>query len=168
MKTPQTTKSPNRTGSESSDDPAQVFAVLTEIHMLHQLSSAGFNKAQDHELHMSHFSILNRLLRFGDGKTPQSLASHMNVTRATMTNSLARLSDAGLIEVRDNPEDKRSKLVFLTPDGRQARDSAIGRVAPLMMTYAEFMKPGEIGTLLKLLRRLHEAMDPEFESDRAY
>ena len=161
-------KRQQKDSSQPPEDVALMFAILTEVHMLHQLSSAGFNKAQDHELHMSHFSILNRLLRFGDGQTPQALARDMNVTRATMTNSLARLSQAGLIEITENPDDKRSKLVYLKRAGHSARDAAIGRIAPLMTEYAEQMKTGELKRLLTLLRSLHEAMDPTFDAERDY
>lgn len=145
-----------------------MFAILTEVHMLHQLSSAEFNKSQEHELHMSHFSILNRLLRFGDAKTPQWLAAQMNVTRATMTHSLARLSERGYVELLPNPGDKRSKLVYLTPAGRKARDQAIGRVAPRMHAYADALGSERLGDLLTLLRELHATMNPEEEDPSFY
>ncbi|MEM9385370.1 MAG: MarR family transcriptional regulator [Pseudomonadota bacterium] len=148
------------TSKANSTDPELVFAVLTEVHMLHHLSTSEFNKEQDHTLHMAHFAVLNRLHRYGDAQTPQQLADKMRVSRATMTNSLARLTEKGLINVLDNPSDKRSKLVFLTAEGRKARDGAIARVAPALEHYASSLGNDALEELLRLLRVLHQSMDP--------
>ncbi|MEM9168171.1 MAG: MarR family transcriptional regulator [Pseudomonadota bacterium] len=135
-----------------------VFAVLTEVTIIHQQSTAEFNKSQGNELHLSHFSLLNRLVRFGNPKTPQSLADEMGLTKATMTNSLAKMSERGLIEVTGNPADKRSKLVAITAKGRKARDEAIKRVAPIMAGYAESIDKSDLVELVRLLRLFHESM----------
>ncbi|MEM1433456.1 MAG: MarR family transcriptional regulator [Pseudomonadota bacterium] len=148
-----------------TEDAGLVFAILSEVHIVHQMSTGDFNKAQNNELHMSHFSLLNRLVRNGDAQTPQRLAQQMNQTRATMTNSLARLSDRGYIDVIENPRDRRSKLVFLTPAGRKARDTAIGRIAPTMQRYIEGMSSEDLADLYRLLRKMHGAMDVNDEEN---
>ncbi|MEM6709052.1 MAG: MarR family transcriptional regulator [Pseudomonadota bacterium] len=168
MKGKRTRKSVKATAQTINEDVGLVFAILAEVHIVHQMSSGDFNKAQNNELHMSHFSLLNRLVRNGDAQTPQRLAEQMNQTRATMTNSLARLSERGYIEVLENPRDKRSKLVFLTPLGRKARDAAIGRVAPTMQKYMEGMSPEDLSDLHRLLRKMHNAMDTDEDENPQY
>ncbi|MEM6415152.1 MAG: MarR family transcriptional regulator [Pseudomonadota bacterium] len=148
----------------SVDAVTMVFAVLTEVTIIHQQSTAEFNKSQDNELHLSHFSLLNRLVRFGDPKTPQSLADEMGVTKATMTNSLAKMSERGLIKVTENPTDKRSKLVAITVKGRKVRDKAIKRVAPNMADYAQSFDKDDLVELFRLLRRFHASMSLDTRS----
>lgn len=141
------------------DAHALLFSVITKIHMLHHLTATGFNRSQGNGLHISHFGVLNCLMRTGDGKTPQALANQMNLTKATMTNSLARLSENGLVKVQDNPNDKRSKLVFLTPAGRKERDAAVQRTVPSLEQSLARLDIKDLKELFRLLQVLHEAMD---------
>ncbi|QUJ78003.1 MarR family transcriptional regulator [Sulfitobacter albidus] len=90
-----------------------------------------FAKSLPDGVHPSHFSILNHLARLGDDKPPARIASAMQVTKNTMTHSLKVLQSRGYIEVRPDPQDGRGKRVFLTPEGRAFRDSAIGKVSEL-------------------------------------
>ena len=163
------TKSNDRsTQVAPAPEVATMFAILTEIQMISQLTGSAFYKKQDYELHMSHFGILNRLFRFGDAQTPQALAEAGNVTRATMTSNLVKLSSQGLVEVLDNPRDRRSKLVFLTSAGKKARLNAIRRVEPIMAEYAANLECENLHTLLNHLRELHHSVDPTFKEDVGY
>lgn len=139
-----------------------MFDVLTEIHMLAQLSGADFNQCQDHKLHMSHFRILNKLFREGAAQTPQALAKAQGLTKATMTSSLKKLSDEGLVEMFDNPKDARSKLVFLTTKGKRMRLQAIENASPKMVEYAASLSTEMLKSLLQNLRELHQSVDTEY------
>ena len=48
-----------------------------------------------------------------------------------MTHTLAGLEKRGLVEMRPNPEDGRSKRVWLTPAGRTFRDRTIRQMGPV-------------------------------------
>ncbi|MEM9496453.1 MAG: MarR family transcriptional regulator [Pseudomonadota bacterium] len=107
----------------------EVFGFFTEIGIINQLSTTLLAKSLPDGVHPSHFSILNHLARLGDGKSPNQIASAMQVTKNTMTHSLKVLSDRTYIEVRPDPQDGRGKLVYLTPSGRSFRDGAIAQVS---------------------------------------
>ncbi|MEO0864689.1 MAG: MarR family transcriptional regulator [Pseudomonadota bacterium] len=104
---------------------AEVFGFFTEIGIINQLSTAMLAKSLPDGVHPSHFSILNHLVRMGDGKPPVRIASAMQVTKNTMTHSLKVLQDRGYITVAPDPEDGRGKLVYLTDAGRVFREQAI-------------------------------------------
>jgi DNA-binding MarR family transcriptional regulator len=53
------------------------------------------------------------------------IAAAMQITKATMTHSLAVLEKRGFVETRPSPEDARSKLVYLTDAGRAFHAEAI-------------------------------------------
>lgn len=111
------------------DDPAnEVFGFFNEIGIINQLSTAMLSKSLPNGVHPSHFSILNHLVRMGDGKSPMRIASAMQVTKNTMTHSLQVLTNRGYITVASDPEDGRGKLVYLTDKGREFRDQSIDRV----------------------------------------
>ena len=109
-----------------------LFQVMNEIGIIQQLVTTEFNRRLPENLHVSHFSVINHLVRLGDGRTPHQLSSAFQITRATMTNTLTKLSGRGFIEIRSNPEDGRSKLVYLTDEGRAFRDRAVEAVDPYL------------------------------------
>jgi MarR family transcriptional regulator, organic hydroperoxide resistance regulator len=56
-----------------------------------------------------------------DGITQIELGRRIDVDKATLTPIFDVLEDAGLIERRRNPDDRRRNNVFLTPRGRAMR-----------------------------------------------
>ena len=111
--------------SKDDANAGEVFSFFTEIGIINQLSTALLAKSLPDGVHPSHFSILNHLVRLGDGKPPARIASAMQVTKNTMTHSLKVLQNREYIVVERDPEDGRGKLVFLTPIGRAFREQAI-------------------------------------------
>ncbi len=104
---------------------AEVFAYFNEIGIIAQLSSALLAKVLPDGVHPSHFSIINHLVRVGDGATPVRIAAAMQITKATMTHSLNVLEKRGLVQTRPSLDDARSKHVFVTDAGRTFQAEAI-------------------------------------------
>ena len=111
--------------TKSNHDPAQVFAFFNEIGIINQLSRAMFEARLPDGMIVQHFSVLNHLMRLGDGKTPLSIARAFQTPKPSMTNTLSGLEKRGLVEMRPNPDDGRSKQVWLTDAGRHFRNQAI-------------------------------------------
>ncbi len=136
-----------------------LFALFNEIGIIEQLAVTEFNRRLPDGLHVSHFAVINHLVRLGDGRTPARLAQAFQVTKPTMTNTLSKLSQRGLIEVRDNPEDGRSKLVFLMPAGQAFRDEAIATLYPMLDRMAERLDLEALLAILPQLRALRVYLD---------
>ena len=113
--------------SDADPSPGGAFAYFNEIGIIAQLSGALLARVLPDGVHPSHFFIINHLVRMGDGKTPMRIAAAMQVTKATMTHSLRVLEKRGFIETRPSRQDARSKLVFLTSEGRAFQRQAIAR-----------------------------------------
>lgn len=146
--------------TQTKDTSAEIFDFFNEIGIIHQLSSAMLAKSLPDGVHPSHFSILNHLVRTGEGKSPVRIASAMQVTKNTMTHSLKVLEDRGFIEVRPDPDDGRGKLVFLTSAGRSFREDAIRNVTQM---FARIIGPDQRAVmrrtqddLVKMRRHLDE------------
>lgn len=142
-------------------DGAQVFAFFNEIGIVSQLASALFTRLIPTGLHLSHFIVLNHLVRLGDGRAPAQIASALQVTKPTMTNTLSVLTRHGFISVDPNPEDGRSKLVRLTPAGRAFREEAVAGLAPALAFVAEHISQDELLSVLPVLQKVRKLLDAE-------
>lgn len=73
------------------------------------------------------FDVMATLRRSGAPYrlAPTVLFSTLMITSGTMTHRLKRLQANGWIERQDNPDDARSKLVQLTPEGLALIDRAV-------------------------------------------
>lgn len=109
-------------------DPA-FFRLFNEIGILEQLSRAAFEARLPKGMLVSHFSVLNHLIRVRDGRTPLEISTAFQVPKTTLTHTLAGLEKAKLIEMRPNPDDARSKQVWITEAGRKFREQAIQSMA---------------------------------------
>ncbi|WP_415921564.1 MarR family winged helix-turn-helix transcriptional regulator [Tateyamaria sp. SN6-1] len=111
-------------------DPAVFFEVFNEIGIIEQLSRAILEARLPDGLIAPHFAVLNHLTRVGDGRTPILMARAFQVPKTSMTHTIKGLEAHGLVETRANPEDGRSKCVWLTDAGRQVRQEVIAGLAP--------------------------------------
>ena len=133
--------------------PADVFEVFNEIGIIEQLSRARLEAQLPPGLIAPHFTVLNRLVRVRDGATPIDMARAFQVPKTSLTHTLQGLEARGLIEMRPNPEDGRSKTVWITEAGRALRDKAI---AALAEDFAPIMAEIDIERLLDLKPALTE------------
>ena len=143
---------------------ALIFGFFNEIGIVSQLGSALFTRLIPGGLHLSHFIVLNHLVRLGDGRTPVQIANALQVTKATMTHTVTVLTRHGFVEVVPNPDDGRSKLVRLTEAGRAFRDDAIARLAPALGFVADSVSVDEIGAVLPVLEKVRKLLDAERDS----
>lgn len=80
-----------------------------------------------HDLVRWEFDMLATLRRAGEPFTlsPTQLFSTLMITSGTMTHRLKALEKRGFIHRLANPQDARSMLVALTPEGRERIDLAV-------------------------------------------
>lgn len=137
----------------------QLFQVFNELAIIQQLASAAFNQCMPDGLHISHFSVINHLMRTGEGKTPLQIASALQVTKATMTHTMTVLQKRKLIKIQRNPSDGRSKLVYLTKSGESFQKKAIVALSPLLDHIGKECNVAELSAMLPNLQKLREVLD---------
>lgn len=136
------------------------FEFFNEIGIIDQLAGTILERALPDAMTRAQFAVLNHFVRLGhDERSPAQLANAFQVTRPTMTSTLARLAREGLVAIRDDPADGRAKLVSLTDKGRAARDEAILAVGQVLPLLDQMIDPGEVAAILPILRRLRIALD---------
>lgn len=73
------------------------------------------------------FDVLATLRRHGApyALSPGALMDSMMITSGTVTNRIDQLEKAGLVTRKQNPDDRRSMIVALTPSGLELIDEAV-------------------------------------------
>lgn len=138
---------------------ALYFQLFNEIGIIEQLSRTMFQERLPEGLTVPHFAVVNHLVRVADGRTPVQLATAFQVPKTTMTHTLGGLARRGLVELRPNPRDGRSKRAWLTEAGRAFREEAVASLAPDLEEVARALPPEEARAVLPGLRRLREWLD---------
>jgi len=140
---------------------AEYFRLFTEIGIIEQLARNILEARLQPGFVLAQFSVLNHLARVGDGCTPMILAKAFQVPKTSMTHSLAVLEREGLIEIRKNPKDGRSKLVYLTDAGRRFQQATIDSLAPDVRRIAATFPPDQVARLLPDLEALRNFLDAD-------
>ena len=135
------------------------FQLFNEIGILSQLSRTMLESRLGSGMLMPHFSVLNHLIRVGDGTTPLALSNAFQIPKASMTHTLAGLVKAGYIEMRENEKDKRSKCIYITRTGRAFRDRAIQNLVPDVEELAKEFSVNDVEAMLPALVELRKVLD---------
>jgi DNA-binding MarR family transcriptional regulator len=142
----------------SADPP--VFQLFNEIGIINQLATRMFERALPKGMTQAQFTVLNHFVRLDlDEKSPAELASAFQVTRPTITSTLARMERAGLVAIKADPRDGRAKRVSLTKKGRAMREVCIEAGAGLVPVVEALMTNAELGAILPPLSHLRHALD---------
>jgi DNA-binding MarR family transcriptional regulator len=143
-----------------SEDPiALYFEFFNEIAIIEQLSRNVLEDRLPDGLIAPHFSVLNHLVRLGDGRAPIDIARAFQVPKTSMTHTLKVLERHRLITLRPNPGDGRSKLVYITEAGRTLRNETIRAMTPEFRAMAEAFDAEQLRAALPFLKAMRAYLD---------
>src|SRR4051812_16082688 len=107
------------------------------------------------------YSLLSYVAKLGPIR-PVDLAREMAIQPSTLTRNLRPLLDAGLLELGPGA-DQRSRLVSVTPAGREKRQEAQRRWRVAQEQINEVLGPGRVIELHALLDECMERLSAELE-----
>ncbi|WP_326644921.1 MarR family transcriptional regulator [Streptosporangium sp. NBC_01755] len=142
---------------ERPDLDVQPLQVLSRVSRLaRHLDRARRAAFAEHDLEIWEFDVLTALRRAGEPyeMSPGALLRATLVTSGTMTNRIDRLTAAGLVRRRPDPEDRRGVLVSLTGTGRTRVDSAFDDLLRRERELLASLQEREQQALADLLRTL--------------
>ena len=125
-----------------------------ELRLLHDFGFFG------HYLHLhaggrsGKQHILARLLRHGGHLTQRELFAGCQISSAALSEVLAKLEAAGLIERSRSDEDRRQQEVTLTEEGEQLAHQIQQRKWDFEAHASEVLTPDERNQLINMLDRL--------------
>lgn len=144
------------------------LGLLGRLFRAAQLADAALGKAlARHDLQPGWFDLLAALRRAGAPYelNPTELARTTMLSSGGMTKRLDRMVEAGLLERRPDPSDRRGILVTLTPRGKAAIDGALEAHVANEEQLLRSLTPTQRRTLDDLLHAL--LVDLESSSGRA-
>lgn len=128
-----------------SNQLARLFAMRLQEAML----DIGLAPAQ--------FMTLVELWR-EDGLTQKGLVERLDVEQATMANTLSRMERDGLILRKDNPEDRRSRTIWVTDKARALQSAATSAAVSVNARAQGDMGAEDVATTLQAMRAMIAAL----------
>jgi len=141
------------------NNPHTFYEVFLETGIIAQLSRAMLEACTPDGLTQAHFTVLSHLIRVEDGRPPLAIAKAFQVPKNTMTHTLKGLNDRGLIQFSPNPEDSRSKLVYITKEGKKMHERITKALGPEFEQMASEFDLIKLKKALPALRELRVYLD---------
>ena len=119
---------------------------------------------QAHDLSVTEWRVIAVLGRF-PGITATDVVQRTAMAKVAISRTVRQLLDKGMLEREANDSDRRSKKLFLSPEGERV----YRRVAPAAVAFEarllEVLSEEEQATLARLLDKLTEAASEMVEGD---
>ena len=107
----------------------------------------------EHKLSSAQFDVL-ATLDHGEGITQQELAGRLLVTKGNVCGLIDRMEEAGMVERRADPGDRRANRIYLTASGRARLSEALPGQRALIRETLGRLDADQLRTLHELLGRL--------------
>lgn len=124
-----------------------------------RLELVGDDAVKDFGLTNARWRVLGAIAVSPAPMTVAQIARMMGLSRQAVQRLANEMSTTGLVELQDNPSDRRARIVALTGRGRESYDAVMKRwraewTAPM----EEILTDDEIVDTLRCLRRLRALM----------
>lgn len=112
------------------------------------------------DLSNAQLDVLANLLAGPDeGLTQEQLGQRLLVTKGNVSGMLDRLGERNLVERRPHPEDRRSKLVHLTPPGRDVAEKAVKVQRGFIAELLEAVPASDLALLGVVMEHVEQRID---------
>jgi MarR family 2-MHQ and catechol resistance regulon transcriptional repressor len=119
----------------------------------HALTRHARNSFAAMDLGFTDFTVLEALLHKGP-QLVNDIGRRIHLTSGAITTAVDRLEERGLITRVVDTQDRRARLVTLTPHGRNLIEKAFGAHERRMNAAARALTPGQRAQLYTLLKKL--------------
>ncbi len=117
------------------------------------LQAHAFQSIRALGLGLSDFGVLEVLLHKGPMPV-NAVGERIRLTSGSISIAIDRLEEKGLVERKDDPEDRRARIVHLTAEGRKLIECAFAGHAAAMEVATSGLSGVERTTAIRLLKKL--------------
>jgi len=153
-------------GTATQDRVKLISQVLWAIpRVYHRLSEAGETIYSGYNLTSGKRSLLNDLVVQGPHSIVQMVRARPPISRQYIQRLVSELRLAGMVELTENPGDRRSKIVKLTRKGQDVIDALTPQehaLAEHLMADHNDKELETAGTVLTNLAKILETGTPEY------
>lgn len=97
--------------------------------------------------------------RMGDGVRPGVIAERLHIEPPSLVRIIDHLIDAGLLERREDANDRRAKLLFLTAEGRKRAQQLEAALIPFRRQLFSQIDKNDIAAIKRVLDALGSAIE---------
>ena len=94
-----------------------------------------------------------------EGTPSTQLGPNMGMESTSLSRSLNKLEDIGVIERKPDPEDKRKSIIHLTESGLSSREIAKNVVLEFNNNVFSKCESSEINTFFNVLKKINKVID---------
>lgn len=134
--------------TERPDLAAMLYPLVRELIAIEMPILAA------HEVSMWGYSVLNAL-DDTPVRTQSALAEAIGADKSRIIGTLDELQQAGLIERTPDPDDRRVRLLSITPQGRAMRRAVRKDIQAAELQVLDGLPAADRKTFLRLLQQLH-------------
>lgn len=98
--------------------------------------------------------------RLGGGVRQVTLAAHIGIEGPSLVRLLDQLEAAGLLERRDDPEDRRAKTIWLTAEGKTLTRRIERVLTELRERLLQDISDADIAAALRVFQALDTVTEP--------
>jgi DNA-binding MarR family transcriptional regulator len=102
-------------------------------------------------------AVLDQLRRHGPLTVPQ-IGRNQSLSRQFVQRMVNEAAEDGLVELADNPQHRRSRLVRLTDDGRSAIERVVARERAELAVVAAHVDDEEVAATKRVLERMLDGL----------
>lgn len=137
-------------------DTRPIDELMFEIFRVHdRLQATGDATVKSVGLTSGRWLVLGAIALSDEPLPVAHIARNMGLSRQAVQRSTNEMASRGLVETIENPELRRSKLIVMTPAGREAYEAALALWrSEWTGAMEEILTDEEILTTMRLLRRL--------------
>ena len=107
-------------------------------------------------LSLSKFAVLDRLMKASESLLLTRLAEQLSCVKSNITQLVDRLEADGLVERKDDPEDRRSVLAAITDEGQRRYEAGDRVLTTAAKELLKSFKKDELELLNNLLGRFNK------------
>ena len=130
------------------------------------LSGEQFRHVLGRQLQLGSSDLMAMDHLYSDGPlTPRELATRLKMTSGTMTTLLDRVEKAGFLSRNENPQDRRSLLIKVTPAGQHAMQWVYEQFDDVLRGALLNMPAATVEQVTALLTILGEALEQRVRTE---
>lgn len=138
--------------------PTDVFEAMHDLMHVYRAHMVRAMAAIHPDLTMNEVRALGFIGRH-PGATQKDLVRHSGADKAQVARMVAQLAERGWITSHPNPEDGRSRILALSPEGQALQDTVRGLRQTLSARLLDSCDAGTQAQLLALLEQLRGELD---------
>ena len=134
-------------------DTSGTHIWLVLIKAFHVMQQHAERSLEGIDMCFSDFAILETVLNRGP-QPVNTIGQRIDLTSGAVTTAVDRLERRGLVVRRFDPNDRRARIVTLTPEGTKIIGAIYGRHKDAMDRLADGLTKSERATLIALIKKL--------------